>query len=100
MKNDDTDTDMTNYRKRLHMHKKRLAIRDKLDADRDRKRRERSNSAKDYVDFTLKHISLVDLCCGCGGQLLAMIALLETAKYEDYTLLVPSKTSRNENGKP
>ena len=89
MKNDDTDTDMTNYRKRLHMHKKRLAVRDKLDADRDRKRRERSNSAKDYVDFTLKHISLVDLCCGCGGQLLAMIALLETAKYEDYTLHVP-----------
>ena len=26
MKNDDTDTDMTNYRKRLHMHKKRLAV--------------------------------------------------------------------------
>ena len=89
MKIDDIDTDMTKYRKRLHMQKKRLAVIDKLDADRDRKRRERSNSAKDYDVFTPKRISLVDLCCGCGGQLLAMLALLETAKYEDYTLHLP-----------
>jgi len=71
------------------MQKKRQAVRDKLDADRERKRRIRSNSANDVVYYKPKLLSLVDLCCGCGGQLLAMLALIETVKYEDYTLQVP-----------
>ena len=87
LNNNSTETALE--RKRLNTRKKRQAVRDNLDSDRDRKRRERSVEAREGVNLQPKHISLVDLCCGCGGQLLAMLALLETASYEDYALQVP-----------
>ena len=68
MQDNNTDT-LAKFNKRLHMQKKRQAVRDKLNADRDRKRRKRSNSANDVVVYKPKMLSLVDLCCGCGGQL-------------------------------
>ena len=84
----ENDTEIVKERKRMFMQKKRLIEQSKRVADRDRKRQARISSM-DQSDSPDKGISLVDLCCGCGGQLLAMKLLLETPRYDSYRLRVP-----------